>query len=129
MSNNGNYDDTNNINNEEPKRFGIDSDDNERLATTESISDFDELQKQNRIENEQDATVKDLQGSIDSQLTKAEPGLTSVSETLQAMNNRLDEILSLLKNKRGKGKPKSKTKKKVKTKKGSQKKSKTSKGR
>ena len=42
-------------------RFGIDSDDNERLATTESISDFDELQKQNRIENEQDATVKDLQ--------------------------------------------------------------------
>ena len=34
MSNNGNYDDTNNFNNEEPKRFGIDSDDNERLATT-----------------------------------------------------------------------------------------------
>jgi hypothetical protein len=50
MSNNGNYDNTNDINNEEPKRFDIYSDDNERLATTESISDFDELQKQNRIE-------------------------------------------------------------------------------
>ena len=95
----------------------------------ESISDLDELQKQNRIENEQDATDQDLQDSLDSQLTKAEPGLTSVSETLQTMNNRLDEILNLLKNKRGKGKPKSKTKKKLKIKKGPQKKSKTSKRR
>ena len=67
--------------------------------------------------------------ALDSQLTKAEPGLTSVSETLQTMNNRLDEILNLLKNKRGKGKPKSKTKKKLKIKKGPQKKSKTSKRR
>src|SRR5262245_31180179 len=140
MSNNGsdandNADNINTYDDDEPNRLDINSDstESELLETSKSISNIDGLQTQNRIEDEHGETVKDLQDRVEHQLTKAESDLPGVPETLQAINNRLDEILSLLKNKKEKGKSKSRTRKKSKmnsrSKKGSQKKSKSSKRR
>src|SRR5262245_55753513 len=115
MSDNGNEDnDAGNITKnyvEEPKRHDIDSDsdDKDLPGTPVSIGDINEGEPQNQTEGEQEAAVQDLQDSMDYQLTKAGPDLTSVPETLQTMNYKLDEILSLFKSKKGKEKSKSKT--------------------
>ena len=71
-------------------------DKNGLLGTAESKAVFKEGQRRRQMQDEQQRKVKDFMDSIEYR-ARIDPDLTGIFDTLREMNNKIEEILSLLK--------------------------------
>ena len=71
-------------------------DKNGLLGTAESKAVFKEGQRRRQMQDEQQRKVKDFMDSIEYR-AKIDPDLAGILDTLREMNNKIEEILSLLK--------------------------------
>ena len=71
-------------------------DKNGLLGTAESKAVFKEGQRRRQMQDEQQRKVKDFMDSIEYRARIA-PDLAGIFDTLREMNNKIEEILSLLK--------------------------------
>ena len=78
------------------KQSGIKLDKKGLLGTAESNAVFKEGQRPRQMQDEQQRKVKDFMDSIEYR-AKIDPDLAGIFDTLREMNNRIEEILSLLK--------------------------------
>jgi hypothetical protein len=79
-----------------PKRTGIKLDKKGLLGTAQSNAVFKEGQRRKQMQDEQQRKVKDFMDSIEYR-AKIDPDLVSIFDTLREMNNKIEEILRLLK--------------------------------
>ncbi len=78
------------------KQSSIKQDKKGLLATAESNAVVKEGQRRRQMQDEQQRKVKDFMDSIEYR-AKIDPDLAGIFDTLREMNNRIEEILSLLK--------------------------------
>ena len=78
------------------KRTGIKLDKKGLLGTAERNAVFKEGQRRRQMQDEQQRKVKDFMDSIEYR-AKIDPDLVSIFDTLREMNNKIEEILRLLK--------------------------------
>ena len=71
-------------------------DKNGLLGTAESKAVFKEGQRRRQMQDEQQRKVKDFMDSIEYR-ARIDPDLAGIFDTLREMNNKIEEILSLLK--------------------------------
>ena len=71
-------------------------DKNGLLGTAESKAVFKEGQRRRQMQDEQQRKVKDFMDSIEYR-ARIDPDLAGIFDTLLEMNNKIEEILSLLK--------------------------------